>query len=138
MRIFLKPLPRRSTKLDEHLGQMETYYQHRDVYKEYKQLEPKKRGAFREKHAAEIERYESASRYLKDHLNGYGKIPENEWKTEREKLLAGRFARCDEYYKLRDDVKSLETLRRAAETIARGVTPERTPKKTPVRKWETR
>jgi len=38
------------------------------------------------KYAGEIEQYESATKYLKDHLNGYGKIPEKAWWAEQDAL----------------------------------------------------
>jgi hypothetical protein len=59
-------------------------------------------------------------------MNGYGKIPEKEWTAERDKLLAKRYSNCDAYYKLREDVQSVETLQRNAENLMRGITPERT------------
>ena len=50
--------------------------------------------------------------YLKENLNGCGKIPEKDWRAEREKLLAERYTMVDEYYKLNDDLKNVEALRR--------------------------
>ena len=93
----------------------------------YKSIEPKKRGAFMEKHAGEIEQYESAAAYVKDHLNGRDKIPEKAWRDERETLLAERFSHVDEYYGLRDDVRSVEMLRSSAERLMGDITPERNP-----------
>jgi len=49
-----------------------------------------------------------------------------EWRAERDKLLAVRFAQCDEYYKLREDARDVEVLRRDAEKMISGITPERT------------
>ena len=77
------------------------------------------------KRVGEIEQYESATKYLKDHLNGYGKIPEKAWRAEQDALTAERFGLCDEYYKLKDDVKNVETLRRGAENIMSEDTQER-------------
>jgi len=83
-------------------------------------------GSFYENHAWEIEQYEASLTYLKDNLNGHGKIPEKDWRAQRESLLAERYAHCDEYYKLREDIKSVETLRRGADNLMRDITPERT------------
>lgn len=69
------------------------------------------------KHSNEIAAYASASQYLKDHLNGYNKVPEKEWRAERDKLLAQRRAHVDAYYKIKDDVRSIEILKRGAESI---------------------
>jgi len=126
----IKSKERRISKLNEHLSQVDIYNQHKAVYKKYKELDPKKREAYKEKHAEEIGQYESASAYLKANLNGYGKIPEKDWRTERDKLLAERYALVDEFYKLKDDVKNVETLRRGAENIMREEVRQQQPTKT--------
>ena len=148
----VKTKERRIKKLNEHLAQVDIYNEHKAVYNKYKTLTPKKdtavlnslnpftksratkeyeaaankQAAYREKHADEIGQYESASAYLKANLNGYGKIPEKEWRAEKEKLLAERYTLVDEYYKLNDDLKNVEALRRGAENLMRDITPERT------------
>jgi hypothetical protein len=76
------------------------------------------------KHADEISQYESAVTYLNDHLNGRTTIPDKEWRSERNKLLADRYAHCDDYYKLREDVQNVEVLRRGAEKMIGEITPE--------------
>ena len=126
----IKAIDRRKEKLTEHLAQVDIRKQHMAVNKKYKGLDPKKRSAYLQKHADEIERYESAAKYLKDHLNGYGKIPEKEWRTEQDRLIAERYGLCEEYYKLKDDVKSVETLRRNTENIMRESALERTQTRT--------
>ena len=115
----IKSEERRISTLNQHLAQVDILKQHGTVYKKYKSLDPKKRGAFKEKHTDEIAAYESAHKYLKDHLNGRDKIPEKAWHDERDKLLAQRYAHVEEYYSLKDDVHSIEILRRGAESIMR-------------------
>ena len=142
---------RRITTLNKHLANVETRKQHTAVYKKYKSLTPKKdaamnspnpftkskakkdyeaavqkQTAYREKHAGEIKQYEAAEKYLKDHLNGYGKIPEKEWRAELAESLTGRTAQVEQYYKICDDVKNAEALRRGAENHMSGIIPERT------------
>ena len=124
----IKAIDRRKTTLTEHLSQVDIYKQHTAVYKKHKGLDPKKRGKYGEKHADEIKQYESASAYLKAHLNGYAKIPEKDWQAEFDQLTAERYALCEDYYKLKDDVKNVEVLRRGAESIMRdGVVAFQTP-----------
>jgi len=91
-----------------------------------KSYDPKKRDAYYKKHEREIEQYRTAYQYLKDHLNGRTAIPEKEWRAEHAALTAERYTLCEEYYKLRDDVKSVETLRRGAEHIMSEDAPEQT------------
>ena len=44
-------------------------------------------------------------------------IPEKDWRAEHATLAAERYTLCEEYYKLKDDVKSVEFLRSGAENI---------------------
>ena len=76
-----------------------------------------------------IKSYKSASKYLDDHLNGYGKIPEKEWRAGLAELLTGRTAQVERYYKICDDVKNAEALRRGAEKIMREDTEREVPAK---------
>ena len=113
----IKTEERRISTLNQHLAQVDIFRQHKAVYAKYKTLDPKKRDGFYDKHSDEIAAYQSASKYLKDHLNGRGKIPDKSWRDERDKLLAQRYAHVEEYYNLRDDVRSVEILRKGAEAV---------------------
>ena len=121
----VKSKERRISKLNEHLANVAAYNQHKAAYKKYKSIDPKKRGAYAEKHVEGIREYKSALNYLKNHLNGYGKIPEKDWLAERERLLAERYACVTQYYKLKEAVQSIESLRRSAENLMRGITLKR-------------
>jgi hypothetical protein len=122
----IKADERRIGKMDEHLAQVDIYNQHRKSYQKYRQLDPKKRKAYAEKHAHAIRQYESARQYLNDHLNGRTVIPEKEWRAEREMKLANRFMLFEEYYKLKKDIQNVEVLRLGAEKMMREIAPERT------------
>jgi hypothetical protein len=121
----IKAVERRISKLNEHLAQVDIYNQHRKIYQKSRQLEPKKRKVYVEKHADAIEQYQSASTYLKNHLNERTVIPEKEWRAERAKLLTDRYAHMEKYYALKKDVQNVEVLRRGAETMMREIMPER-------------
>ena len=69
--------------------------------------------------------YEAADRYFAEHMNGRITLPIKAWREERDKLLAERFAHVGEYYGLRDDVQSIEVLRRSAERLMGEIAPER-------------
>jgi hypothetical protein len=107
------------------LAQVDIYNKHKAMYNKGKKItDPKKRKAYAEKHADELAEYNSALAYLKNHLNGYGKIPEKEWRDELKRLLAERYSLVDEYHSLNDDLKNVEALRRGADKIMRGIEPE--------------
>jgi len=152
----IKAQERRITTLNTHLAQVDIFNKHKAVYTKYKNLTPKKdaaafnslnpftrnkaakdyeaaakkQAAYYEKYADAIEQYNAASKYLKDHLNGRTVIPEKDWREEQKRLLAERYNHVEAYYKLREDVRSVEVLRRGAESLMREVTPKRTPART--------
>jgi hypothetical protein len=51
--------------------------------------------------------------------------PIKEWRAEQKKLTAAKYAACERYYALQDDVRSVEQLRRGAENIMREDVQER-------------
>ena len=95
----------------------ETHKTTHPIYKKYSGLAPSQRDAFAKQHAASLLAYETSYNYLKTTLNSNSKIPTNAWKTEKEKLLQERTTLAEQYYTLKDDVKSAETIRRGAENI---------------------
>lgn len=117
----IKKEERRISTLNQHLAQVDVFKQHKAVFSKYKSLDQRKQSAFYDKHSDEISLYQSASKYLKDHLNGHEKIPDKSWLAERDELLVQRYAHVEQYYMLRDEVSSVEVLRRSAEAIMQDV-----------------
>jgi len=115
----IKKVDRRMNTLTQHLLQCENFKQHRSVYMKYKQLDPKKRDVFYDRHFEGIRLYESAKKYLDAVLNGRKKIPTKAWQSEQTKLTAERFSLCEDYYRLKDETHSVELLRKGAENIMR-------------------
>ena len=120
----------RISTLNQHLAQVDIFKQYKVVYAKYKSLDPKMRDLFYDKHSEEITAYQSASKYLKEHLNGHEKIPEKSWRAELDRLLVQRFANLDKYYMIRDDVKSVEVIRKNVEAVMRAETRREQPKRT--------
>ena len=115
----IKKVDRRMNTLTQHLLQCENFKQHRSVYMKYKQLDPKKRDVFYDRHFEGIRLYESAKKYLDSVLNGRKEIPTKAWQSEQTKLTAERFSLCEDYYRLKDETHSVELLRKGAENIMR-------------------
>ena len=124
----IKAVDRRMDTLANHLTQYENYKMHRAVFKKYQQLSGKKAEAYYDKHFEEIQAYQDADEYLKAVLNGRTEVPINKWKKEQETLIGKRFDLCEAYYKLKDDVKDAEVLRRSAERLMREAEQERQPR----------
>jgi len=57
-------------------------------------------------------------------------VPIKEWRAEQTKLTATKYAACERYYALQDEVRSVEQLRTGAENIMRGDVQEQQPRRT--------
>jgi ATP-dependent exoDNAse (exonuclease V) alpha subunit len=120
-----EPIERRMKTLDEHIKHGETLSKYRKVYGQHVQQKPKDREAIYESHRSELMLYESASRYMKEHLNGRTKIPMKEWRAKRSKLAAKNHALSAELRSLKDEIKKVETIRRHADDVQRAIAPRK-------------
>ena len=117
----IREVNRRIDTLNLHLAHVENKKKHKGVFQQYRQTKkPKECDAFYAKHEKEIESYKESFDYIKAVLNGkVEQPPVKEWKAELMSKTAERYALCDEYYRLDDDLRSVEALRRGAENIMR-------------------
>ena len=113
----IKAAERRLATLDEHFAQYKIAKQHKTVYKKWESVSSDKRDSFYRKHHGEITAYESAKKYFEGVMNGRTLLPIEKWQEERERLSAEKFSLCEQYYKLKDDVRNVEVLRRGAEGV---------------------
>jgi predicted nuclease with TOPRIM domain len=112
----LKPIERRMKTLAEHIENAKTYNQYKLIHKKYKELKPKYQADFYEANRTELTLYESAKRYLDANLNGHN-MPLKSWKEEQTKLTAEKAQLLQRYYKLKEEVKEVETIKRSVENI---------------------
>ena len=110
----VKKQERRISTLDKHIEQAELNKRTLPIYRQYISLDPKKQATFKERYAAEIRQYEESHQYLTAVLNGRTKVPEKEWRAERDQLLRERYELVEQYYELKEDVRNTETLCRHA------------------------
>lgn len=125
---------RRLGKLAEHLVHADNHKKYKSVYQKYKNLAPKpqqpsilnpfpkkpdttKQDAYYDKHAEEIQLYLDAKRYFDVVMNGRDKLPIKDWQAEQTELRAKKYTLSKEYYTLKDEIKSVEVLRRSVENI---------------------
>ena len=52
-------------------------------------------------------------------MNGRTKLPIADWQKEQKELAAKRYALCDEYYALKEEVPNMEAIRRSVENLMR-------------------
>lgn len=105
--------------LDDHIRHMGYYQEHREIYRQYQQIRrPKKQAAFREQHYTEIALFESAQRYIGQHLNDQTPLLSS-WKEERAKLLIERAALNGQYLTLKEEVREAEVVKWNVERLVR-------------------
>jgi hypothetical protein len=121
----MKKIDRRLDTLATHLAQYEIYKKHKLIARKFNELKGKSQNEFHEKHSKEIQAYKTATDYLKKVMNGKTPIPVKAWEAEQKKLTDDRWTLCDEYYKLRGEIKTVESLRRSAEKLINDIKPER-------------
>ena len=126
----IKAVERRLDTLTQHLAQYENYKQHKAVYEKYKSLDPKKRDVFYDKHSEKIELFKDSQQYLNAVMNGKTTVPNKSWQAEHKKLTADKFSLCEDFYKLKEEIRSVEVLRRGAENLMREEVPDRKIKRT--------
>ncbi|MDR1322238.1 MAG: hypothetical protein LBK56_12595, partial [Gracilibacteraceae bacterium] len=146
----LKKVERRLKTLDEHIRQSENFKNGRrqkahyeKLYAEYKTAR-KSTGFFAERKAkkalyaardyyesnrTEIVLYDAAERYLRDALQGHFDVkklpPMTKWKEERAAKTTERKSLHADYYRLRDEVKNAEAIKRNVEQLTRADEPRR-------------
>jgi predicted nucleic acid-binding Zn-ribbon protein len=125
--VEVKKIDRRMDTLTEHLRQCEIISKYKPVARKYNELDANKRKVFQEKYSKEIQAYKDASEYLKRVLNGRADAPAKKWEAEMQKLTGERYVLCEKYYDLRDEIKSVETLRRGTEKLIGEAEQERKP-----------
>jgi hypothetical protein len=139
----IKKAERRLETLATHLAHADNNRQHKAVYQKYKSLAPKtdpaalnslnplteskaikeyeaaikKQEAYYEKHAAEIEAYQAAVQHFEAVMNGRTKLPIADWQKEQKEIAAKRYALCDEFYSLKEEIPNMEAIRRSIEGL---------------------
>lgn len=117
----LKKTENKISDLSEKLKQAEIYRKCRPVYKEYLSQKPKKKESFYNEHTADLILYNAAVRFLKKSFN-HGKLPVAEWKTQVEQLTPKKQSLYADMYKLRDEVKTVEDIKKQLDSITKSQT----------------
>lgn len=99
----------------ELVDQSEKYLEYRPVYKEYKQTKPRKKERFYNEHTAELILYQTAERYLKEHLGDNNMLNLKGWKADIKTLALEKNRLYSEVQSLQDEVYEAETIRKCVE-----------------------
>ncbi len=115
---------RRIAKLEERISMYEQYEKYRSVHRQYAKVKPSKRGAFEQAHYAELALYRAAARFLDD-LKAEGEpVTPKKWRSEVSTLSMKKDLQYTQMKQMREELKAMEKLKKAAEKIAREQPPQ--------------
>ena len=110
---------RRIAKLEEQLTMFKQYERYKAVHKQYANLKPSKRTAFEENHHTEMALFEAAARYLENLKSSGEPITPKKWQAELNALTAQKDSQYRDMRAMREEIKSVERLRKAAELLSK-------------------
>lgn len=90
---------------------------HKDTYKAYTKLKKSKQEDFYNEHTAEIILFESAKKYLKDHLGESKSSTISKWKSEVTALKKETDSLYSQIIDLRKEVEQAESVRNCIEKL---------------------
>ena len=110
---------RRIKVLDGHLSMWEQYEKHKGIRRQLDKVKPGKKEAFEQKHGTELALYEAAARYLEKLKSGGEPVTPKKWRAESEKLAVQKEIHYQEMRSMREQIKAVENLRKAADQLER-------------------
>lgn len=99
----------------ELVDQSEKYLKYRPVYVKYKQTKPRKQDDYYNQHTAELILYQTAERYLKEHLGDNRELNLKGWKKEIAMLSSEKNRLYDKVYAMKAEVQEAETIQKCVE-----------------------
>ena len=90
---------------------------HKDTYKTYTKLKKSKQEDFYNEHTAEIVLFESAKKYLKEHLGESKSLNISKWKSEVTALKKEKDSLYSQIIDLRKEVEQAESVRSCIEKL---------------------
>lgn len=110
---------RRLAVLDERLEMCAQYDRCKPIRQKLDKLKPGKREKYQQEHSAELADFETAAHFLKDLKTSGEAITPKAWRAEAAKLTMQKDADYQKMRAMRDEIKAVESLRKAAERLAR-------------------
>src|SRR5699024_2720130 len=95
------------------------YSQYKAVRKQLDKVKPAKRELFEQRHSRELLLYEAAARYLKELKDSGEEITRKAWEREIDKLIATKDVKYMDMRAMREELKAVERLKKAADRLAR-------------------
>ena len=109
---------RRLAVLDKRLEMWAQYEQYKPVRQRLDKVKPGKREKYQQEHRAELASFDAAVSFLKSLKESSEMITPKAWKAEATKLTAQKDADYQKMRAMRDEIKAVENLRKAADRLA--------------------
>ena len=110
---------RRIAVLTERGEMWAQYNKYKTVHKQLAKIKPEKRELFEQRHSRELILYDAAARYLKELKASGEEIAPKAWRREIDLLTAQKQVDTIDMKAMREELKAVERLRKAADQLAR-------------------
>ena len=110
---------RRLAVLDERLEIWAQYDKYKPIRQKLDKVKPGKREKYQQEHRAELATFDTAADFLKNLKESGEAITPKAWRAEAAKLTAQKDFDYQKMRDMREDIKAVENLRKAAERLAR-------------------
>ena len=110
---------RRIAVLTERGEMWAQYNEYKTVHKQLARVKPEKRELFEQRHSRELILYDAAARYLKELKDSGEEITPKAWQREIDLLTAQKQVDTIDMKAMREELKAVERLRKAADQLAR-------------------
>jgi len=109
---------RRLTVLDERLEMWAQYEKYKPIRQKLDKVKPGKREKYQQEHRDELAAFSAADTFLRSLKESGEKITPKAWRAEAAKLTAQKDADYIQMRAMRDEIKAVESLKKAADRIA--------------------
>ena len=110
---------RRIAVLDERLQMWAQYQQYKPVRQKLDKVKPGKREKYQQEHESELSAFDAAADFLKRLKESGEAITPKAWRAEAAKLTMQKDFDYQKMRDMRDEIKAVEALRKAADRLAR-------------------
>ena len=99
------------------IDQAEKYLKHKDTYKAYTKIKKSKQEDFYNEHTAELILFESAKKYLKEHLGESKTLNISKWKSEVANMKKEKNSLYNQILEIREEVEQAEKVKTCIEQL---------------------
>lgn len=99
------------------IDQAEKYLKHKDIYKTYTKIKKSKQEDFYNEHTAEIILFESAKKYLKEHVGESKNLAISKWKSEVTNMKKEKNSLYSQILDMQKEVEQAESVRSCIEKL---------------------